>query len=83
MHFSRFCDLRALPLSTTHDPGRLVDQAEDVLLMCCPPPPEERNTCTRSPRSNSASSISGSTATVRRRLWTRPPDSVSGTRCTR
>ena len=31
----------------------------------------------------SASSASGSTATVAALVWTRPPDSVSGTRCTR
>ena len=34
-------------------------------------------------RRTSAVSISGSTATVTVEVWTRPPDSVSGTRCTR
>ena len=31
----------------------------------------------------STSSASGSTATVAAEVWMRPPDSVSGTRCTR
>ena len=31
----------------------------------------------------STGSISGSTATVAALVWIRPPDSVSGTRCTR
>ena len=60
--------------------------AEDVLLMCCPPAPEDRKTCisiSSGRISTSASSISGSTATVAVEVWTRPPDSVSGTRCTR
>ena len=54
--------------------------------MCWPPAPEERNTCISTSAgliSTSTVSISGSTATVAVDVWTRPPDSVSGTRWTR
>ena len=54
--------------------------------MCCPPAPEDRKTSilmSAGFRSISTSSASGITATVAVEVWTRPPDSVSGTRWTR
>ena len=60
--------------------------ADEVLFTCWPPAPEARNTCISTSAGSSCtstSSISGSTATVAVEVWTRPPDSVSGTRWTR
>ena len=54
--------------------------------MCWPPAPEERNTSilmSAGFNSTLTSSTSGIMATVAVEVWTRPPDSVSGTRCTR
>ena len=60
--------------------------AESVVLTHCPPFPDERNTSKRqSFRSSctSTSSASGIMATVAVEVWMRPPDSVTGIRCTR
>ena len=60
--------------------------AESVVLTDCPPGPDDRNTSTwRSfgSISTSTSSASGRTATVADEVWTRPCDSVTGTRWTR
>ena len=60
--------------------------AESVVLTDWPPGPVERNTSicrSLSAICTSTSSTSGSTATVAMEVWTRPWDSVLGTRCTR
>ena len=60
--------------------------ADSVLLTCCPPAPLERKVSickSLGSMESSVSSASGITATVAAEVWMRPPDSVSGTRCTR
>ena len=60
--------------------------AESVVLTHCPPFPDARNTSNLQSfisRWKSISSASGIIATVQVDVWIRPPDSVSGTRCTR
>ena len=60
--------------------------AESVVLTHCPPFPDARNTSNLQSfisRWKSISSASGMIATVMVEVWIRPPDSVSGTRCTR
>ena len=88
MALSRFWNwLRSCWHSTTMPVGLWMSRtAEEVLFTCWPPAPEARNTCistSAGSRSTSTSSISGRTATVAVEVWIRPPDSVSGTRCTR
>src|SRR2546430_2585633 len=61
--------------------------ALSVLLTCCPPAPLARNVSMRSSAGlswiSSASSGSGSTATVHALVWMRPCVSVAGTLCRR
>ena len=64
----------------------VIRTAESVVLTCCPPAPDARIVSMRmsaAGMSISTSSASGRTATVAALVWMRPPDSVSGTRCTR
>ena len=67
--------------------GRCVSlTAESVVFTHWPPLPEARNTSKRQSFmsiSTATSSTSGMMATVAVEVWILPPDSVSGTRCTR
>ena len=67
--------------------GRCVIRtAESVVFTLCPPGPLLRKTSMRRSFSSivtSTCSASGSTSTPAALVWTRPWDSVTGTRCTR
>jgi hypothetical protein len=74
-------------LVTTMPEGMwVIRTAESVVFTCCPPAPLARIVSMRmsvAGMSISTASASGRTATVAAEVWMRPPDSVSGTRCTR
>ena len=81
-------ELAALLLALHHHTGGLVDEPHRRrgLVHVLASGSEARNTCISTSAGlscTSTSSISGSTATVAVEVWTRPPDSVSGTRWTR
>ena len=80
------CDFSSWHITTSPVGIWVMRTAESVVFTHCPPGPEERYTSIFKSSGLiciSVSSASGSTATVTADVWIRPPDSVSGMRCTR